>query len=102
MIQKKLDIFRITLWNNHRVRKQKNKDLPTGVPKHIFSFPEKYGSENYGLHITEEQLVDVAMECDMSDDTDDYLSEDFLLRCEMQFVGTCRLNRKRQTLHIYI
>ena len=49
MIQKELDIFRTTLWNNHRVRKQKNKDIPTGITEPIFSFPEKYASENYGL-----------------------------------------------------
>lgn len=30
VIQKELDIFRTTIWNNHRVRKQKNKELPTG------------------------------------------------------------------------
>ena len=76
------------LWINHRVRKQKNKDLPTRAPEHIFSFPEQYASENYGLHITKEKLVDVAMECDIFDGTDDYLSEDFRRRCEMQFVGT--------------
>ena len=28
------------------------------------------------------------MECDIFDGTDDYLSEDFRRRCEMQFVGT--------------
>ena len=44
---------------DHCVRKQKNKDLPTGVPQRIFIFSEKYGSENYNLHITEEQLVDL-------------------------------------------
>ena len=94
VIQKELAFFRTTLWNNHRVRKQKNKDLPTGVPEHIFSFSEKYGSENYDLHITEEQLVDVAMECDIFDGTDDYLSEDFHPRCEMQFVGTDEIGPK--------
>lgn len=35
VIQKELDIFRETVWNTHRVRKQKNKELPTGVPEHI-------------------------------------------------------------------
>ena len=77
VIHKVLGIFRTTVWNNHHVRKQENKDLSTWVPEHIFSFPEKYGSKNYGLNITEEQLVDIAMECDIFDSTDDHLSKDF-------------------------
>ena len=35
--------FRECVWNNHRRRKQKGKELPTGVPEHMFQFPEKYG-----------------------------------------------------------
>ena len=35
VIQKELDIFRTTVWNSHRGRKQQNKKLPCGVPDHI-------------------------------------------------------------------
>ena len=55
VIQKELDIFRRTVWNNHRGRKQENKDTTTGVVEHIISFSENYDSESYGKDITEEQ-----------------------------------------------
>ena len=39
VIQKELDIFRENVWNTHRGQKQKTKELPTGVPEHIYNFP---------------------------------------------------------------
>ena len=59
VIQKELDIFRETVWNTHRVRKQKNKELPTGVPEHIYTCPNQYGGEKCGPVITEKQLREV-------------------------------------------
>ena len=79
---------------DHCVRKQKNKDLPTGVPQRIFSFPEKYGSESYDLHINWRATCWFVMEYVISGGTDDYLSEDFLRSCEMQFVGTDEIEPK--------
>ena len=56
VLQKELDVFRTTIWNNHRSRYQRGKELPVGVPEHIYNFPESYGGENCGLPVTEEQL----------------------------------------------
>lgn len=49
LIQKELDTFRTAVWNTHRIRAQKDTVLPTGVPNHIFDFPEQYGLEECGM-----------------------------------------------------
>ena len=48
LIQKQIDIF-VDMWNNHRIRGQKNTFLPDGVPNHIYNFPEKYGLVECGM-----------------------------------------------------
>ncbi|XP_046862205.1 uncharacterized protein LOC124455590 [Xenia sp. Carnegie-2017] len=73
IIQKELDIFRECVWNKHRTRKQKGKELPAGIPEHIFHFPEKYGGEQCGIDITEEQLLEVSELSNVLEDNDDYL-----------------------------
>ena len=55
-----LDTFRVSVWNNHRMRKQKAKELPDGVPEHIYMYPQNYGEEKCGLSLTEEQLQEAA------------------------------------------
>ena len=47
------------MWNNHRIRGQKDLELPTGIPNHLFSFPERYEAERMGIPISNEQLVEV-------------------------------------------
>ena len=47
-MQKELDIFKNTVWNTHRIRAQKETQLPSGVPNHIYSFPEEYDLEDCG------------------------------------------------------
>ena len=75
VVQKELDIFRVCVWNNHRTRKQKGKQLPRGVPEHIYNFPEQYGGHKCGFHITEEQLLEVAELSEVLDDSiEDYLT----------------------------
>ena len=49
MMEWELDEFRQTIWNNHRIRAQKDTLMADGIPNHIFEFPEKYGMENKGL-----------------------------------------------------
>lgn len=45
LLQMELDNFKETVWNTHRIRKQKDTYLPDGVPNHIYAFPEEYGLE---------------------------------------------------------
>ena len=49
LLQRKLDVFKDVAWNSHRIRAQKDVYLPTGVPKHIYSFPEEYIMEECGM-----------------------------------------------------
>ena len=87
-MQKELDTFRITVWNHHRGRKQKNKDLPAGIPEHIYQFPEKYGAEKCGISVTDEQLAEVAQLSGVEDMEDDFLEEDFRQKCERDIAET--------------
>ena len=41
VIQRECDVF-VNNWNTHRIRAQANVLLPTGVPNHMFLFPENY------------------------------------------------------------
>ena len=82
VLQRELDIFRTTIWNNHRVRKQKNKELPNGIPEHIYHCPDQYGGEKCGVPLTEEDLLDVATYSEVLVDTDDYLQAEFRQECE--------------------
>ena len=40
-----MDVFRQPVWNSHRVRSQKNAQMPKGVPNHLYAFPENCGAE---------------------------------------------------------
>ena len=82
VLQRELDIFWTTIWNNHRVRKQKNKELPNGIPEHIYHCPDQYGGEKCGVRLTEEDLLDVATYSEVLVDTDDYLQAEFCQECE--------------------
>ena len=33
-----IDLFKDVVWNTHRIREQKDRDLQSGVPNHIFAF----------------------------------------------------------------
>ena len=74
LLQKELDVFRTTVWNNHSSRYQRDKELPVGVPEHIYNFPENYGGEKCGFPITEEQLQEVAELSNVLEGTNDFLS----------------------------
>ena len=82
VLQKELDVFKTSVWNNHRTRQQKEKELPSGVPEHIYNFPEQYGGQKCGFHITEEQLQEVADLSDVLEGTHDYLKPAFRRECE--------------------
>ena len=57
--QRECDAF-VRLWNSHHVRQQHELELPTGIPNHMYSFPEKYSAEAKGLSIADSDLMDVA------------------------------------------
>ena len=59
IFQRECDIF-VKYWNSHRIRGQDKVELPTGVPEHMFSFPEQYGGKNMGIMLSKDQLTEVA------------------------------------------
>ena len=87
VIQKELDTFCVSVWNNHQTRKQKGKVLPSGVLDHIYNYPEQYGGEKCGLDVTEEQLQEVS---EMSSilEASDFLDDAFHLECERHIPNT--------------
>eukprot|EP00794_Sanderia_malayensis_P008557 gene8557-9472_t len=64
----------VRLWNSHRIRQQKKLQLPTGIPDHMYAFPEHYGGENKGFVVTENDLIDAADYAELINAPDDYLS----------------------------
>jgi hypothetical protein len=83
VVQRELDVFQECVWNNHRTRTQKGKELPAGVPEHIFHFTEKYGGEQCGIDITKEQLLEIAeLSNVIMEDTDDYMRPAVRKECE--------------------
>ena len=51
LIQREVDEFKETVWNTHRIRKQKDTHMPDGKPNHIYYFPEQYDLEECGKAI---------------------------------------------------
>ncbi|XP_028403939.1 uncharacterized protein LOC114526526 [Dendronephthya gigantea] len=85
VVQKELNTFKETVWNNHRGRKQRNKALPDGIPNHIYAFPEQYGGVKCGIPIEVEDLQEVADVSNILDGTGDYLEPEFCAKCERIF-----------------
>ena len=52
MIQAQLDKFKDMIWNSHRIREQKETDLPAGVPNHIYEFPNHYQLDDCGVFLS--------------------------------------------------
>ena len=48
VIQKEMELFREMIRNSHRVRAQKEAQMPKGIPNHLYSFPETYGAQECG------------------------------------------------------
>lgn len=57
LIQKDLDLISQE-WNTHRIRRQKNTELPARKPNCLYYFPEAYGSKNYGKLVHEDEIKD--------------------------------------------
>ena len=49
VIQKEMETFRETVWNSHRVRSQREAQMPKGIPYHLYSFPEQYSADEFGV-----------------------------------------------------
>jgi hypothetical protein len=52
LLQRELDIFKNTIWNSHRIRKQTDTTLPDDIPNHIHAFLEEYDMEDCGKLLT--------------------------------------------------
>ena len=82
VVQRECDVF-VSMWNAHRIRKQKNILLPTGIPNHIFEFPQNYGGEAKGFPLTIDQLEDAASAGDILSDDTEFLTAELKQKCEM-------------------
>ena len=103
VIQRELDVFRVTIWNNHRGRKQVKKELPTGVPEHIYNFPEQYGGGCYGLDVLETDLQEVAELSGILDENDDYLDPEFRKQCAELVPDTNEIDsREAANAYLYL
>lgn len=44
------------VWNEHRVRKQKNRNITGGIPDELFKCPENFGAVDFQKEVNQEQL----------------------------------------------
>ena len=51
LMQKELDTFKDTICNSHQIHKQKDAELPAGIPDHMYSFPQEYDMDECGMHV---------------------------------------------------
>ena len=58
VVQRECDIF-INIWNSHRIIFQE-KEVQTGIPNHMFEFPEMYGGSSSRNIISKNELCDAA------------------------------------------
>ncbi|CAB3987262.1 Hypothetical predicted protein [Paramuricea clavata] len=94
VLQKELNTFCETVWNSHRVRCQRDAQLPKGVPNHLYSFPEQYEARDYGLPVSKEALDEVAEISGVLDAHDDYLPVDVREQCEAIIPEICEVKSK--------
>ena len=74
VLQRECNTF-VRLWNSHRIRQQRGLELPTGIPNHMYAFPEQYGAEQKGIPLSEEEIIDVAEEADIGHSPMAYISD---------------------------
>ena len=93
VLQRECDIF-VRNWNNHRIRRQKDLELPTGIPNHLFSFPEKYGAERMGIPLEFEQLQEVAELAGIPSDQDTFTENDSFQMFKQYISNPEKIERK--------
>ena len=93
VLQRECDIF-VNNWNNHRIRSQKDLELPTGVPNHLFSFPERYGAEKMGIPLQFEQLKEVAELSGILTDQDAFTDSDSFQMFKQYILDPTKLGAK--------
>ena len=56
-MQREVEEFRVTVWNSHRIRAQKDTLMADGISDHMFEFPEQYGMERKGVVLSNFTLI---------------------------------------------
>ena len=73
VVQRECDVF-ARMWNSHRIRHQAGLELPTGIPNHMYAFPEQYGADMRGIPVTDNKLTEVGELASLENAPTDYLS----------------------------
>ena len=87
IVQNELDTFRNVIWNHSRGRKQRNKQLPTGIPEFMFDHPEECNlpGEEFGADIPQEvftRVAEVERVAEFLNEEFDYMDPDLRRFCE--------------------
>ena len=81
VLQRECDTF-VSTWNSHRIREQANMCLPTGIPDHMFNFPEKYFAKKMGLRVSSDDLQEVAAVSGILNVTSEFMDVNLLQLCQ--------------------
>ena len=96
IVQRECNIF-VKQWNSHRIRVQEKLELPTGIPEHMFSFPEYYQGTKEGVGIPAQYLEEVAqlsgtMDADI--ENRGLMEEGFRQSCENFLLNSAEISAK--------
>ena len=80
VVQCECDMFK-TLLNSHRIRNQQGLELPTGIPSHMFQFPENYGAKDKSFAINTDAIHEAAEASGVLDAPDHYIEDDLRTEC---------------------
>ena len=97
VIQRDCEIF-MRLRNTHRIRQQKGLALPTGIPNHMYSFPENYSAIKGGFSLKREDIREVAELSGILEAPVDYLDAE--LREDFEFI-ICSESESENVAHAF-
>lgn len=96
IVQRECDIF-VSMWNSHRIREQANMVLPTGIPDHMFSFPDRYGGHEMGILLSEDKLKEVAEASGILESISDNKDHNLHNICQQNLIW----NLRKQRMHTF-
>ncbi|KAG7090297.1 hypothetical protein E1B28_011894 [Marasmius oreades] len=77
LIQSSLDDF-VAYWNSHKVRRQTNSPLPSGVtPRHVMECPEEFGLVSGAINVPVELIAELRAQLPPHDEVFQWVDNDF-------------------------
>ncbi|XP_031572427.1 uncharacterized protein LOC116306494 [Actinia tenebrosa] len=87
-------------WNSHRIRFQKGKDRPCGVPNDLFDLPSMHGAQDMKHEVSHSDISFLKEKFDLGQDLD-YLPQTFKEEADLFIKFTGRVLKLETATEIY-